>query len=110
MEIKIKPTKINLDLLPEDGPTQYIDEDNGVNFQTPICGAELKINLNTLTIQSSNPTDTMFTSTSFTVDGKVLGFSCMSRSFLGKEVSLTTEEGVYFGVLDEEETKLSLQD
>lgn len=107
MEIKIKPTNINLDL--DEGPVQYIDEYDGINFQTPILGAELKINLNTLTIQAKSPIDTMFASTSFTVDGRVLGSSCMSRSLLGKEVSLTTEDGVYFGVLSEEETKLSLQ-
>jgi hypothetical protein len=110
MEVKIKPTTVNKDLIEENQPLVYLGENSGINFQTPFLGAELSVNLNSISIQAKSPIDTTYTSTSFVFNEKVLGFSCMSRSFLGKDIVLSIEDNVYVGVLSEEETKLTLKD
>jgi hypothetical protein len=110
MEIKIKPITINEDISSLGSDPQYISDDNGINFQTPFFGAELKINLNSISIQAKKPTDTTYVVTGFFAEEKFLGSSCMCKSFLGKDVTISIEDKVYVGILSEEKTKLNLQE
>lgn len=107
MEIRIKSIDVNKNLS-TDYPTQYISEYPGLNFQTPFFGAELKIELNPLSIQSSDPTDNIEVYTCFYFNEEYIGSSTIEKSFLGKDLTIIIEDKKYNGVFTDKKTNLTL--
>jgi hypothetical protein len=107
MEITIKTIDVNKNLS-ADYPTQYMAEYPGLNFQTPFFGAEMKIEFNPLSIQSSSPTDSIETYTCFYFNEEYIGSSTIEKNFLGKEFTINIEDKKYKGVFEDKKTNLIL--
>lgn len=108
MEILIKPVNVNRELS-NDMPTQYIAEHTGINFQTPFFGAELKVQSGSISVQATNPNDTLSSFTSFYFEDKYIGSSSFEKILLGKEFTIDIESAKYKGVFEDKKTILILE-
>lgn len=108
MEISIKSINKNRELS-DDVPTQYIAEHTGINFQTPFFGAELKVQSGSISIQATNPEQTLSSFTCFYFEDKYIGSSSFEKILLGKEFTIKVENINYKGVFEDNKTILILE-